>query len=310
MTMAAAPSLAPAALPAVMLNPSISGCSGFSEASFSRLVSRRGCSSTAKVIVVPSRRFTSRGTISSSKLPASMAATARWCERRAQASISSRVTPALTAAFQPTVMDMSMFGASGLSRWLGDIQSVPVVGAGHPPGRTRRRGLGVGATGDDDAVHAGPDGRRRALHGGQRGGAVPVVGHTGRMDQTRLDGDVAGDVPTAVEALPHHHVVHELRVDARPSDGLASTTRVPSSKASTSTSDPLNAVPIGLRAVETITASCMLELVSVDCCTGTYCRRVGLHRRPPHRHVGSGRWTAYFAVNRRAPSRRMFSPLT
>ncbi len=53
MTMAAAPSLAPAALPAVMLNPSISGCSGFSEASFSRLVSRLGCSSTAKVTVVP-----------------------------------------------------------------------------------------------------------------------------------------------------------------------------------------------------------------------------------------------------------------
>ena len=52
-----------------------------------------------------------------------MAVTARWCDRRAQASISSRVTPALTAAFQPTVMDMSMLGASGLSRWLGDIQS-------------------------------------------------------------------------------------------------------------------------------------------------------------------------------------------
>ena len=52
-----------------------------------------------------------------------MAATARWWDRRAHASISSRVTPAETAAFQPTVMDMSMLGASGLSRWLGDIQS-------------------------------------------------------------------------------------------------------------------------------------------------------------------------------------------
>ena len=121
--MAAAPSLAPAALPAVMLNPSISGCSGFSDASFSRLVSRLGCSSTAKVTVDPSRRVTSMGRISSSKLPASMAATARWCDRRAQASISSRVTPALTAAFQPTVIDMSRFGASGDPRWLGDIQS-------------------------------------------------------------------------------------------------------------------------------------------------------------------------------------------
>ena len=122
--MAAAPSLAPQALPAVMLNPSISGCSGLSDASFSMLVLRRGCSSTANVTVVPSRRSTSIGKISSAKLPASMPATARWCDRSAQASISSRVTPASTAAFQPTVMDMSMLGAFGRSRWVGENQSV------------------------------------------------------------------------------------------------------------------------------------------------------------------------------------------
>ncbi len=52
-----------------------------------------------------------------------MAATARWCERSAQASISSRVTPASTAAFHPTVIDMSRLGAVGRSRWVGDIQS-------------------------------------------------------------------------------------------------------------------------------------------------------------------------------------------
>jgi hypothetical protein len=33
------------------------------------------------------------------------------------------VTPALTAAFHPTVIDMSRFGASGVDRWVGDIQS-------------------------------------------------------------------------------------------------------------------------------------------------------------------------------------------
>ncbi len=55
--------------------------------------------------------------------PASMAATARWWERKAQASISSRVTLASTAAFQPTVMDMSRLGASGVSRWLGEFHS-------------------------------------------------------------------------------------------------------------------------------------------------------------------------------------------
>ena len=87
------------------------------------MVSRRGCSSTAKVTVVPSPRATSTGTISSAKLPASMAATARWCERKAQASISSRLTAAWTAAFHPTVIDMSSQGASGVSGWLGGAQS-------------------------------------------------------------------------------------------------------------------------------------------------------------------------------------------
>jgi hypothetical protein len=37
--------------------------------------------------------------------------------------MSSRETPALTAAFQPTVMLMSLIGASGVSRWLGASQS-------------------------------------------------------------------------------------------------------------------------------------------------------------------------------------------
>ena len=95
---AAAPSFTPAELPAVMLKPSISGCSGFSDASLVRLEVRLGCSSTAKVNRVPSRRVTSMGTISSAKLPASIPATARIWERNAHASISSRVMPASIAA--------------------------------------------------------------------------------------------------------------------------------------------------------------------------------------------------------------------
>ena len=42
------------------------------------------------------------------------------CEWYAQSSCSSRLTPALTAVFQPTVIDMSMVGASGVAGWLGD----------------------------------------------------------------------------------------------------------------------------------------------------------------------------------------------
>ena len=66
-----------------------------------------------------------------------MAATARWWERSAQASISSRVTSAWTAAFQPTVIDMSRLGASGVSRWLGRVPLLPVVGAQDPPAGAR-----------------------------------------------------------------------------------------------------------------------------------------------------------------------------
>ena len=81
-TSAAAPSLTPGALPAVVV-PSGSK-TGFSLASFSIDVSRRGPSSTAK---------SPTGTISDSKRPSSIAFTARSCERSAQASWSSREMP-------------------------------------------------------------------------------------------------------------------------------------------------------------------------------------------------------------------------
>ena len=131
-TIAAAPSLSPDELPAVMLKPSISGCSGVSAASFSIVLPRRGCSSVAKVTVSPSRRFTSIGKISSSNLPLSIASTARTCDCHAQWSISSRVTFAFCAEFHPTVIDMSKAGALGD---LGVTRRHPrrhLVGAEHP----------------------------------------------------------------------------------------------------------------------------------------------------------------------------------
>src|SRR3546814_13121827 len=73
-----------------------------------------------------------------SKLPLSMAATARWCERSAQASISSRVTLSFSAAFQPTVMDIYMFGASGESECAGEHLSTP---SSEPVPRRLVRGL-------------------------------------------------------------------------------------------------------------------------------------------------------------------------
>ena len=76
-TTAAAASLTPEAFPAVMENPSISGCRTFNEASFSMEVPRRGCSSTSKTTADPSLVVTLIGTISLAKRPSSMAAMAR-----------------------------------------------------------------------------------------------------------------------------------------------------------------------------------------------------------------------------------------
>src|SRR5258708_4672376 len=62
---------------AVTETPSVSGCSTFSPASDSIELPRRGCSSWANVIVVPSALGTSIGMISSVNDPASMALIAR-----------------------------------------------------------------------------------------------------------------------------------------------------------------------------------------------------------------------------------------
>ncbi len=109
----------------------ISGWRTLRLASFSRVLPRRGCSSTSKTTLEPSLVVTLMGTISLAKRPSSMAAMAFSCERSAQASISSRLMPAIWAVFQPTVIDMSRDGASGESGCEGDIQStqscVPTV---------------------------------------------------------------------------------------------------------------------------------------------------------------------------------------
>src|SRR6476661_3870420 len=86
-TSAAAPSFTPGAFPAVVA-PSLLN-TGFSAASRSAEVSRRGPSSVSTT-VSPLRPGTVTSTISSARCPASWAATARWWLRSAQASWSSR----------------------------------------------------------------------------------------------------------------------------------------------------------------------------------------------------------------------------
>src|SRR5690606_14929507 len=75
---AAAPSLTPGALPAVTVPCGENA--GFSFASASRLVSRRGPSSVS-IVTTCFFCMTLTGTISSAMRPSSIAARARWCER-------------------------------------------------------------------------------------------------------------------------------------------------------------------------------------------------------------------------------------
>ena len=97
---AAAPSLMPDELPAVTdPDPSFLNA-GFSEASFSSVVSGRGCSSARS----SSRRrpwppAPMIGTTSSAKRPASCGSRPRCCDNSANASCSSRVTPHRSTTF-------------------------------------------------------------------------------------------------------------------------------------------------------------------------------------------------------------------
>ncbi|CAB4886692.1 unannotated protein [freshwater metagenome] len=98
---AAAPSLSGHELPAVIW-PS-GRKTGLSAASASTVVPARGPSS--RLTTVPSGIVT--GEISRSKKPFSMWATASCCERAANASISSRVTPSCSRTFS-AVWPMAM----------------------------------------------------------------------------------------------------------------------------------------------------------------------------------------------------------
>ena len=93
-TSAPAPSLTPGELPAVWVPSSMK--IGGSLARTSRLVSRRGPSSTSTV-VSPFLELIVTGTISSGRRPASVASIERSCERSAQRSMSARVSSSSAA---------------------------------------------------------------------------------------------------------------------------------------------------------------------------------------------------------------------
>jgi hypothetical protein len=113
---ALAPSESGLELPAVIC--SVPGCAG-SAASRSMLVSSRIPSSRSKVRVSPlPAPATSTGKISRANRPESRAAAARWCERSANASISSRGISYLVARFC-AVRIISMYASRASSAGLG-----------------------------------------------------------------------------------------------------------------------------------------------------------------------------------------------
>ena len=129
----------------------------------------------------------STATISSANRPASMAATARWWLRRANASLSSRVMPsraATSSAVSPIdSVTLSLAANRGfVNRQPSDV-SAHLAGAcprraglGHHP---RRPGHRLDAAGDDDVGLAGPDRLRRGGDRRQPAGAQPVDGEAG-----------------------------------------------------------------------------------------------------------------------------------
>ena len=174
-----------------------------SAASFSGVVSRRGCSSTLTVTVSPRPAGTVTGTISSAKRPSSVAATARMLEWYDQWSDSSRVMPHSRAVFSPTVMSMFVLGASGESGWLGGMNCwTPPKGKGDFSKRSGVRVMDSMPPAIDDVGHARADVGRGLLDRHHPGGALALHGAAGRVGrQPEGVGHVAGGAAAALEDL-------------------------------------------------------------------------------------------------------------
>ena len=266
-TSAAAPSLAPQALPAVMLKPSISGCSGLSAASFSMLVSRRGCSSTAKVRRVPSRPLDleredlvgEAAVVDGGDGPLVRAQRPRVHLLAGDAGLDGGV---------PADRDRHVHVGGARPVAVGGRQpGVPVVGARAPGASSGATWTTTGRRRRRPPVHAGADVGGGGGHGRQAGGAVPVVGQPGDVVEARPRWRRSG------RCHPRRRATRRAR-RRRSRDGstpdrrtASATACVPSSNASTSRSVPLKAVPIAVRAVDTTTASAIATPLS--CVRGT-----------------------------------------
>ncbi len=146
---------------------------------------------------------------------------ARWCERSAQASISSRLIPAAWAVFHPTVIDMSRVGASGDSTCVGGIHrsSNSRVGPG-------MRWLISGVIDSDCTPPATMTllGTGADLCGriGNRGEATRAMAWVHRLaghrDHPRVRRRVAGEIAATVMRFGEYYVVDVGHLDPGPPD--------------------------------------------------------------------------------------------
>ena len=210
----------PLALPAVTVPPARNA--GFSEASFSAVVSGRGCSS---------RSTPATGTSSSANRPAASAAAHVCCERSANASWSSRETPHRSATFSPvspiaSVENLAAYAGftnrqpSVVSCSVRSPRSNGFVGFGGDQRRARHR---LDAAGHEQVAVARDDRVAGAHHGAQSRGAEAVhrhaadaVGQTG--EQRGEPRDVAVVLARLVGAAEPHvlDVARRRRRCARP----------------------------------------------------------------------------------------------
>ena len=197
-TSAAAPSLIPLEFPAVTVPPSRKA--GLSAAIFSAFVSGRGCSSR----VTPSI-----ATSSSSKRPASSAAAQRRCDRSANSSCSSRLTPYRSATFSPVspidssgnISSMRGFGKrqpSVVSQTFWSPRGYVVVGLCHHERRSAHR---LDSPRDEEVAVTGCDRMRGRDDRREPRRAEPVHGHAGdRLGQAGEERSHASDVAVVLPA--------------------------------------------------------------------------------------------------------------
>ena len=179
-------------------------------------------SSSLTTIGSPRRCGTSTGTTSSSKTPFFQAAAARWCERAAKASCSSRVrcsTSSLRVSVRaPIAWSVKTSQRPSNAMWSRTVDVAVLVALARLGHQVRRVGHRLHAAGDDDVALTGTN-----QLVGERDGVDARQADLVDGDRRYVHRDAALDCRLAsraltgpgLEHLAHDHVVDSRRIDTR-----------------------------------------------------------------------------------------------